>query len=347
MRSRKCFEGKRATDERSREPPSRGEEARAVEEGHHDGKPQLSTDAGLTDDTFAAALQPMGWPHFSPKHAAAFGMVGTDAAPFGHSLCAEGSTASRHRTGPLPPSLTRQSDSQMRTKNAVEVTIGERLQLVDEFESRKRDGEAISMLQFAKEKGITPPTRFKQWCIDIKKQTAAGKQIVDPTKKRNRQPKYQPIEDAMWQWMASRGDPMKVPPKDIRAKAIEIASRLGITGFSASDSWTKAFRKRCQQIRLPSSEAPVSAAAARPPSPMQPPHPHPPPRPLIHQSEAAPAAAAADAAADAYIRVADGFLGPITNLSRQSTWPAEDSAPGDGDRPLDTQSQPSEPPNTI
>ncbi|CEL98344.1 unnamed protein product [Vitrella brassicaformis CCMP3155] len=312
-----------------------------------------------------------------------------------------------------------------------EVTIGKRLQLVDEFERRKDSEEAISMPQFAKEKGI-PPKRFKQWRAKLKKQREAGMRIVDPTKKRNRQPKYQQIEDEMRQWMANHDDLTKVPPKAIRAKAMEIANRLGISDFSASDTWIKNFRKRCQQNPpgpsaspapslahvindmqgpLPSSVVPpaaaapgtddtdgmalmreeelhvavqewvnrmpgpdtsddiqvrgeanytlkavstrccfqaaegasVSAAAAAvdPPFPMHPPHPHPLPIPLTHLSAAAPAAAAAAS------READGFIGPTTDLSRQTTTcPPDDDGAASG-RPLDTQSQTSEPSNTM
>ncbi|CEL98333.1 unnamed protein product [Vitrella brassicaformis CCMP3155] len=224
-------------------------------------------------------------------------------------------------------------------ERAGEVAIGERLQLVDEFIRRQQSGESINMSQFAKEKGI-PPKRFRQWCYATKKQREEGKQIVDSDKKRNRPPKYQQIEDDMRQWMATHDDPTSVPPKAIRAKAMEIAIRLGVTGFSASDKWIKTFRKRCQQIPLPSSEPPAAAAAAAavdPPFPMRPPHPHPLPRPLTHQSEAASADAAA-AAAD--IQVADGFIGPMTDLSRQTpTCPLDDDAAAARNRPLDQQSQ--------
>ncbi|CEM36858.1 unnamed protein product [Vitrella brassicaformis CCMP3155] len=147
------------------------------------------------------------------------------------------------------------------TKNAGEVTIGERLQLVDEFERRKSSGESISMPQFEREKGI-PPGRFKQWYYAIKKQREAGVQTADHTKKRNRQPKYQPIEDEMRQWMATHDDPTSLPTGNIRTKAIEIASRLGVTGFLASDNWIKNFRRRYKQNPFPSSDTPAAAAAA-------------------------------------------------------------------------------------
>ncbi|CEL98349.1 unnamed protein product [Vitrella brassicaformis CCMP3155] len=291
---------------------------RAVEEGHHDGdEPQAALGAGLSGDTAAALQPPPGWPQFFLEQIAADVAAGvclgvptdsldvvTYAATTGrpplYPLPRTRHTHSAAEHHPTPRTLQRRSsrrratsvdtsrrtghrsDSQACRKNADEVTIGERLQLVSEFERRQRDGEAISMPQFAKENGI-PPARFKQWCIDIKKQREAGVEVIDSNKKRNRQPKYQPIEDEMRQWMAGHEDPSKVPPKAIRTKAVATAIRLGITGFSASDSWIKAFRKRCQQdppgpsespapflaedtndmqIPLPSSEPPVAAAAA-------------------------------------------------------------------------------------
>ncbi|CEL98338.1 unnamed protein product [Vitrella brassicaformis CCMP3155] len=185
----------------------------------------------------------------------------------------------------------------MSTERAGEVAISERLQLVDEFIRRQQSGESINMSQFAEEQGI-PPKRFRQWCSDIKKQREAGMPVTDSDKKRNRQPKYRQIEDEMRQWMATHDDPTSVPPRAIRAKAIEIASRLGVGDFSASDKWIKSFRKRCLQGQK------VDEAAA--------------------------------------VRMADGFIGPTTDLSRQATTCPPDDDAAASDRPLDTQSQPSE-----
>ncbi|CEL98008.1 unnamed protein product [Vitrella brassicaformis CCMP3155] len=147
------------------------------------------------------------------------------------------------------------------TERAPEVTIGERLQLVDDFDRRLLSGERISMAKFAKEKGLTRD-QFKQWYYAIKRQREEGKQIIDPNKKRNRQPQYRQIEDEMRQWMAEQPDPMSVPPKDIREKAMEIKIRLGVRGFSASDSWVKGFRNRYRQDPPTPAEPPAAAAAA-------------------------------------------------------------------------------------
>ncbi|CEM36402.1 unnamed protein product [Vitrella brassicaformis CCMP3155] len=167
--------------------------------------------------------------------------------PFSHMEPAE---SSRHRAESLPPSnreaRARTSQSSQVSKRAGEVTIGERLQLVNEFERRKKDGDTISMPQFEKEKGITHG-RFKQWYAAVKRQKEAGTQVIDPTKKRSREPKYLPIEDEMREWMAGHDDHANVPPKAIRTKAMEVAARLGIGDFSASDSWIKRFKIRYQQ----------------------------------------------------------------------------------------------------
>ncbi|CEM27972.1 unnamed protein product [Vitrella brassicaformis CCMP3155] len=147
------------------------------------------------------------------------------------------------------------------TERAPETTIGERLRLVEEFERRKQSGERISMAQFAKENGIKYG-QFRQWRYKLMKQREVGVQVTDADKKRIRQPKYQPIEDEMRQWMAGQRDPMSVPTKDIREKAMEIKMRLGVSGFSASDSWVRGFRERFQQHRPTAPELPAAAAAA-------------------------------------------------------------------------------------
>ncbi|CEM27912.1 unnamed protein product [Vitrella brassicaformis CCMP3155] len=130
------------------------------------------------------------------------------------------------------------------TERAPEITIGKRQRLVDEFISRQKSGEQISMRKFAKEKGLKYE-QFRQWYHTIKKERKDGKQIIDPNKKCNRQPKYPQIEDPMRRWMAGR-DPMTVRPRDIRAKAMEL-------GFPATDKWITNFRRRTlpQQLVSP------------------------------------------------------------------------------------------------
>ncbi|CEM27935.1 unnamed protein product [Vitrella brassicaformis CCMP3155] len=110
-----------------------------------------------------------------------------------------------------------QSSQQVPTERAGEVTIGERLRLVEEFERRKKFGERITISRFEREKGLKPG-QFKQWRHKLKKQPAPGKKAIDTNKKRNRQPKYHQIEDVMQQWMANHADPMSVPPKAIRVR---------------------------------------------------------------------------------------------------------------------------------
>ncbi|CEM36121.1 unnamed protein product [Vitrella brassicaformis CCMP3155] len=151
---------------------------------------------------------------------------------------------------PFPPSppRTRQRAQSLPPRSLQgEISVGERQQLVDEFDQRKQSGgEPISMPQFAKEKGI-PLWKFKQWYYPIKKQREEGKQVADPTKKRNRQPKYAQIEDEIRKWMADHDDPVSIPTKDIKAKAFQIANQLSISGFKASDPWVGDVKRRYQQ----------------------------------------------------------------------------------------------------
>jgi len=161
---------------------------------------------------------------------------------------------------------TRPSPQQVCIGRAGEVAIGERLQLVDEFQRRKQGGEAISMAQFAQEKHLSE-NKFKNWFRAIKQQREDGREFVDPERKRNRQPRYREIEDELRQWMAGHDDPTSIPSKDMKAKALEVADRLvtsgfvGFRGFKASDTWISAFRRRYQQPGRP-----MSSAAASPPS---------------------------------------------------------------------------------
>jgi len=59
---------------------------------------------------------------------------------------------------------------------------------------REKDPSKISMAKFAKEKGVKYG-QFSQWRYNLKKQWESGKQIIDPNKIRDRQPKYPQIED--------------------------------------------------------------------------------------------------------------------------------------------------------
>ncbi|CEM31378.1 unnamed protein product [Vitrella brassicaformis CCMP3155] len=265
----------------------------------------------------------------------------------------------------LPPtkqSTTPTSQHSSQTGRAGEVSIAERLQLVDEFNRGTDSGDPISMTQFAHDKGILPST-FQRWHSGILRQRREGKTVVDPAKKRNRPPKHHKIEDEMRQWMAAHDDPESVRPTDIRTKALEIAMRLRITGFSASDTWVRNFKKRCQQncpwpsdgddpspgdradgmqtpARAPPTAADVRGCAADGCMKMQ----------CLPSSES-PAAAETKlidghmADGSAAMREPDGFIRPIVDVSRQTTTP-----PADDDHcfgpPLDQQSQPSEP-NTI
>ncbi|CEM33896.1 unnamed protein product [Vitrella brassicaformis CCMP3155] len=194
----------------------------------------------------------------------------------GHPQVATGQRgSSRDRTESLPPSVptiraTKPRSSQVTAEKAGEkageVTIGERLRLVDEFMRLKQDGCDISMPQFATMRKIDL-SQFRSWYYAIKKQREAGKLVTDLTRKRNRQPKYLEIDNEMLQWMAKQEDPATVPPADIRAESLEVAKRLGIevggNGFSASDSWIKGFQKRCQQSFGLNGQTAAAAAAAQ------------------------------------------------------------------------------------
>ncbi|CEL98155.1 unnamed protein product [Vitrella brassicaformis CCMP3155] len=174
-----------------------------------------------------------------------------------------------HRGESLPPSRqsappTTQHTSKVTTERAGEVTLGERLLLVDEFKQRKRAGQDVSMVRFAHEKGVGVRS-FERWHSAITKQREAGMPLTDPTKKRSRRPKYQEIEDQLVNWMAfqrpSAGS-TGVSPKAVRAKAMEIAGRLGVDAFSASNSWMAGFKKRYQQsVQLNGQPAAAAAAA--------------------------------------------------------------------------------------
>mmetsp|Transcript_34816 Transcript_34816/g.86366 ORF Transcript_34816/g.86366 Transcript_34816/m.86366 type:complete len:712 (+) Transcript_34816:295-2430(+) len=240
-----------------------------------------------------------------------------------------------------------------------EVSIEERLRLVEQFNQRKQSGEKITADDFAREKRL-PPYLFANWLRGAKrqeeKQREGGMPFIDPTKKRHTPPKYQQIENEMRQWMATHDNPTSVPTEDIRAMAMEIASRLDIIGFKGTKSWVKAFRKRCQQNPpgpsaspassladttndmqgpLPSSEPPVAAASTDGNTESPPVPPRKGDSVSDQQSQVVDESAA--------LREADGFIGRNNDLSRQTTiWPPDDDAAAASDRPLDQQSQPSE-----
>ncbi|CEM03614.1 unnamed protein product [Vitrella brassicaformis CCMP3155] len=206
------------------------------------------------------------FPTLGPQEAAQ-GHV-CSALPFPH-LPLVPYESSRQRAESIPPRLStmpaRQS-SQVMTKRAGEVSIGERCRLVAEFNRRKQTGEKITMPQFAQEKGIEQ-TRFKKWCSAIKKQQEEeGGQVWDATRKRNRKGKFPELEVEMWKWLFGHQDSAAIPPKLIRAKALEIAGQLRIDGFSASDSWITAFKRRCRQNppeTYEPSAAPIAVASSR------------------------------------------------------------------------------------
>ncbi|CEL98330.1 unnamed protein product [Vitrella brassicaformis CCMP3155] len=385
-------------------------------------------------------------------------------APGGLPLSTEGSL--RQRASSLPPPRTH--------KAAPEVTLAEREALLADFERRKEQGEELTMRAFAVEKGITL-SQFKHWYYRSK--GGAHHEAADKTKKRTRKSPYQPIEDEIRQWLVGHDDPTSISVEHMRRTALEIAQRLGISGFKASDRWISDVKKRYKQTvastdqTSPAAAADAAAASAVPPPsiytngmtgdqdcdafpqegthrlrgadaskytqgalnqtdqrhvflfsqstesvaappssreglsdqqgqvadesaavrmadgfigrrhndwvthrrlsvqnppaadgdrrlhqqsqysrqeahvpaaaavasthphfPVQPPHSHPLPRPLTHPLEAAPAAAAAS-------READGFIGPTTDLSRQTTTCPPDDDAAVSDRPLDEQSQ--------
>ncbi|CEM21216.1 unnamed protein product [Vitrella brassicaformis CCMP3155] len=140
-----------------------------------------------------------------------------------------------------------------------------RLLLVQEFESRKINGEEITMPQFADEKGIDVK-HFKEVYYAIKKQIEQGTQVyLSASNKRIRQPwvRYRQIENEMRQWVATQGDSTSIRRKDTKAKAMDIARQLGESNFKASDQWFWAFRRRCQQ-HPPVPCAPVAGTISAP-----------------------------------------------------------------------------------
>ncbi|CEL95756.1 unnamed protein product [Vitrella brassicaformis CCMP3155] len=194
--------------------------------------------------------------------------------------------------------------SQQRTaasKQAAELTIGEREALLADFERRKAAGEALTQQAFALEKGIIPLyiplTQFKNWCHRSSVKREPQHEAADKSKKRYRQSPFQPIEVEVRQWMAGHEDQRKIPIKAIRAKAIEIAVRLGISGFSASDTWIRGVNDRYMQDQGQASSAAAAAASAPVALPSPPVHPtHPLPSSLPNEGAA-------------FGHIADAFIG--------------------------------------
>ncbi|CEM31388.1 unnamed protein product [Vitrella brassicaformis CCMP3155] len=160
-------------------------------------------------------------------------------------------------------SARRRASSLPYSSRSREFTIDERERLVDEFETRRAAGEALTQQAFALEKGITL-SQLKHWLVKVGQETEAA----DKTKKRNRPPRYGPIEAEMRQWMLTQQQPMQVPCEAIRRRALEIARRLGINDFKASNSWITGLKERYQQgitfVPELSPAASVAAAAAAP-----------------------------------------------------------------------------------
>ncbi|CEL98351.1 unnamed protein product [Vitrella brassicaformis CCMP3155] len=157
----------------------------------------------------------------------------------------------RQRASSLPPPR--------RQRSTKEVAIGEREALLAEFDSRRAQGEKLTQLAFALEKGITL-SQFKHW----RSRSTAGSEAqdaIDKAKKRIRQSPYQPIEAELRQWMAGHEDPTRIPVEHIRREALEIAGRLGISGFKASDTWISGVKKRYNQS-VTLTDQPLAAAAA-------------------------------------------------------------------------------------
>ncbi|CEM28176.1 unnamed protein product [Vitrella brassicaformis CCMP3155] len=201
---------------------------------------------------------------------------------------------------PLTRQATTQASHQMSNKRANEVSLGERLQLDDEFKRRKSAGETISMAKFEKEKGLLPG-RYKQWHAQLEKQRKTGVPLTDSTKKRIRPPKYPQIEDDMRQWLGGH-DPTNVRTKDIREQAMKIATQLGVEDFSASDRWIAAFRKRWQPPVPPSESSAATAAAA-----------------AASGTDSIDALTGQEVDESAAALEADRFIGPIIDSNRQNT----------------------------
>ncbi|CEM16680.1 unnamed protein product [Vitrella brassicaformis CCMP3155] len=64
---------------------------------------------------------------------------------------------------------------------------------------------------------------------------------------RNRKPRFQSIEEEIFQWMDGQEDVASIGPADIWEEGKEIASRLQVSGFKGSDTWAKAVKKRYEE----------------------------------------------------------------------------------------------------
>ncbi|CEM37130.1 unnamed protein product [Vitrella brassicaformis CCMP3155] len=162
---------------------------------------------------------------------------------------ADGPAAAAAPPHPLAGAQGAVGQQKVATHGAREVTIGERLQLADEFNRRKQSGEAISMAQFAKEKG-KDPHRFKEWHYAVKKQREAGTQVLDPIKRRNRPPQYPQIEDEIRQLMAGHDDPTSVPPMAIREKAMQASYGWASVAFRRATRGSKRSRNDTSRVLL-------------------------------------------------------------------------------------------------
>ena len=123
-----------------------------------------------------------------------------------------------------------------------------------EFMGRRAAGEALTQQAFALEKGISV-SQLKHWLFNMRKGHTPGPANM---RKRDRAPKYWRIEDEVRLWMAGHGDQAKIPVEEIRRKALEIARRLGINDFKASNSWITGLKERYQQVGQRSSRRGMS-----------------------------------------------------------------------------------------